>query len=999
MTNNKNVDQKAKLKSKKSWFQKTIYILLILVLIATIGLGAVFASILMDAPEINPSEINASLDQTSFIYDSEGNLIEKIEAAEFRTFVGISEIPQHLKDSFIAIEDERFYDHSGVDPKGIMSAAAENIKAGGIVRGASTITQQLVKNVYLTNEQKFTRKIQEAYLSLQLERELSKDQILEAYLNRNFFGNNAYGVQEAAQTYFAKDVGDLTIAESALLAGVVKGSTQYQPYMRYSPDDFNPDIHFQVGEADVLGEKYILVFNEEAVKRQKLVLSKMRELDLITSDQYNQAINEDMKVALQPGSKRVSGITSYFADFVKSEAIELLQAELDLDKDQAEEKLFTGGLEIYTTIDVELQKELEDVYNNFAQVILGNTDYHSAPLLISWRLDGYGNIKDREDNLIYYKEYNLFDGDHNLFIENGTYSFSDEGNLIINNNKLNPYPKHIDIADYYRIDDRKNLVTHTVGSLTMSEEDFSIAEDGSVIINKSFLDRTADFHSVNENGHLIINDNYFYKSSEGAIQPQSASVIMDYRKGHIKALVGGRELDGSRILNRATDSVRQPGSAIKPLSVYLPALDNGYTAGSAIDDIPHMHGGRLWPENVYKSYWGLQSLRRSVEQSINVNSVKTLNSIGIDTSMEYLARMGIINKSDPSADNFVTAEEAANKAVNDGDDQNPSALALGGMTDGLSPLEVTAAYGAIANEGVYIEPTPILKILDQDGDLLIDHTPLETVVVSPQVAYIMKDILKTTAERGFTSNARLNNMAAGGKTGTTEYRADVWYAGFTPYYVSAVWIGSDSPAITMGSSRTSADAAALWNNIMTRAHEGLEPVTSFKRPDGIVTAQVCTQSGKAPTQLCYSDPRGTVVSEIFVAGTEPSQSCDVHVSVDIDGTTGLVANDYCPAGSVVNKILIRTNPIFNPANYMGITPSDYSYRVPGPCYVHSAKSPGFDEEDIEDEDIEDEEDNTTDSENDNIEDPATTDPNQSLDRPKPNVPSDDDSEEDIDSGS
>ncbi len=190
-------------------------------------------------------------------------------------------MPQHLIDAFISIEDERFYEHHGVDPRGgIVSSALENIKAGKIVRGASTITQQLVKNVTDMKEKKMSRKITEAYLALQMERVLHKDQILEAYLNRNFFGQNAYGVQEAAQTYFSKDVGDLTIAESALLAGgVVKSTNQFQPYIRVRPEDFDSTKHYQVGEVDILGERYILVFNEESIARQKLVLKKMYDLE------------------------------------------------------------------------------------------------------------------------------------------------------------------------------------------------------------------------------------------------------------------------------------------------------------------------------------------------------------------------------------------------------------------------------------------------------------------------------------------------------------------------------------------------------------------------------------------------------------------------------------------------------------------------------------------------------------------------------------------------
>src|SRR5699024_4361332 len=227
---------------------------------------------------------------------------------------------------------------------------------------------------------------------------------------------------------------------------------------------------------------------------------------------------------------------------------------------------------------------------------------------------------------------------------------------------------------------------------------------------------------TDDNGNLLINEKYFFRSKDGVVQPQSATVIMDYRTGQIKSLVGGRDIEGSRMLNRATVSQRQPGSTIKPIAVYLPALDNGFTAASAIDDIPHYNGrGELWPTNWNKSYGGLTTLRKSVEQSVNVNSVKTVEAIGIETSMEYLSRMGIIDKENQDKNNFITREQ---DPVNN--DENLSALGLGGMTKGLTPLEMTAAFGAIANDGTYLEPTSYTKVLDKDGNVLLENIPKET---------------------------------------------------------------------------------------------------------------------------------------------------------------------------------------------------------------------------------------------------------------------------------
>lgn len=923
--NNKNNKNKKKSPGKIIW--KSIKILLIILLVlGIIGGGVVFGvvlSIIKDAPEIDPTRINASLDLTSTIYDSEGNLIEKIQAPEFRTVVKINEMPKHLRDAFIAIEDERFETHFGVDPRGIISSAIDNIKAGTIVRGASTITQQLARNVYLTLDQEWDRKIKEAYLALQMEKALTKDQILEAYLNKINLGRGAYGVQEAAQTYFSKDVGELTIAESALLAGVVKSPTRYAPFKAIRLEDFDSNVHYEVGRLDILGEKYVAVYNEEAVKRQRIVLNQMLKLGKITEAEYEEALNQDIKTSLKPGQKKIEGISSYFTDYVKTEVVEALMTRLGYTKEEAQDLLFSGGLKIYSTMDVELQQELENIYNNFTEVLVGDPEKIKGPILVDWRLSKSQNILDDKNNTIFYLKENLFNEDFELILESGTYEFRD-GDLYIKSNKLTPYPKHIDIADYYIIDERKNLVTFTVGSIILPEGDYEIIDQKEVKISSRYLSNNKDFYRIDENENLLISDKYFYRDRDGIVQPQSATVVLDYKTGHIKGLIGGREIEGASILNRATASQRQPGSAIKPIAAYLPALDNGYTAATPIDDIPfYDEHGNLWPRNWYRErYRGIQTLRRSVEQSGNVNSVKVVDAIGVQTSFKYLEKLGIINSTDPENDSIVTAKE--NRVSND---ENLSSMGLGGMTKGLTPLEITAAYGAIANGGLYIEPISFTRVEDSNGNVLIENIPKKTTVVSPQVAYIMADILRTTVSNGIAGRAKLNDMVVAGKTGTTQNQADIWFVGFTPYYATGVWIGNDSPKITLTNS--SGTAAQLWQHIMTKIHEGKESIKTFEEPEGIVKVNVCTQSGKLPTELCTLDPRGSMVrSEIFVKGTEPKDYCDVHVELTIDKTNGKIANEFCPEDNLETKVFIQRPVPYNPEEHNGIVPADYEFSAP-----------------------------------------------------------------------
>ena len=376
---NKKAPQKKKRKGLKIFF----IVLFMLIVISVGAVSGIVIGIAKDAPKIDPTNITSLLNQTSFILDENGKVIEKIQTKEYRTIVSLDKIPDHLQDAFIAIEDERFETHIGVDPKGILSSLIDNIKAGHTVRGASTITQQLARNLYLSNEKKLDRKIKEAYLALQIQKALTKDQVMEAYLNRIYLGQGAYGVQEASQTYFSKNVDELTIAESATLAGIVKSPTKYAIYQTLKPEDFNSEIHTEIGQVEILGEKYIAVYNQDAVERQKIVLTKMLELEKISEEEYETALAEDIKANLKPGQKKIKGISSYFNDYVKVQVIDALMNELGYSKEEAEEELYTGGLKIYSTMDISLQQKLEDVYNNFTEILLGNSEKIKGPAFVS----------------------------------------------------------------------------------------------------------------------------------------------------------------------------------------------------------------------------------------------------------------------------------------------------------------------------------------------------------------------------------------------------------------------------------------------------------------------------------------------------------------------------------------------------------------------------------------------------------------------------------------
>lgn len=920
MSNNK-YRRKPRFTLKKLLVITLMTVLISLTLFAG-SVGLAFVNILTSAPEIDPYSINSGFEETSLIFDKDKNLLEKVETAEYRTFVKLNKVPQFLKDAFISIEDERFYEHPGVDPKGILSSLYENFKAGGVVRGASTITQQLIKNTFLSNEQTLTRKLKEIYLALNLETKLSKDQILESYLNMISLGQNSYGVQEASRTYFSKNVDEINIAQAALLAGIVKGPNIYQPFYRVSPLKFDEATMRKIGETEILGEKYILVFNTKSVQRQKVILKKMRELGKINQAEYDEAINFDVVASLKPSAKKETEITSYATDYVKNQVVEDLMEKYQITKQKAQERLFTGGLRIYSTIDTKVQKDLDEVNRNFNGILLGDVKRYKAPLLVDRNLDKAGNIVDKNGNLVYYKKENLLTDDGYLFIPKGEFSINANGDLAITSSRILAYKKSTDIQDYYTIDGAKNLLTHRVGGLAVPDAYYLRQARHSLIIKAEFFEKNDKFYKVNETGNLFINPEYFYNNKTGLVQPQSATVIMDYKTGHIVAMIGGRDVKGSRILNRATDTARQPGSSMKPLAVYLPALDNGFTAASPILDIPMITAdGKVWPNNVYTGFKGITTLRESLIYSINVSSARTLKKIGIPTSIKYLKKLGIINEENPSKDNFVQSSE--NKTHND---ENLASLALGGMTKGVSPLDMTAAYSAIANDGVYNEPIIYTKVLDKDGNIVLEKEAKQRRVVSPQIAYVMKDILRSTAYEHTGKNAIIKGQASAGKTGTTDYNADFWFVGFTNYYTAATWMGNDSPKITI--TQNSWLAAKLWGHIMTKIHQDKESKPQFAQPDGIVKAYVCTKSGKKPNQFCSSDPRGVVREEIFAKGTEPTETCKVHVALEVNSSNNKLATEFTPEELKITKVFTALNPAYKPSEHNGILPKDYSYYPP-----------------------------------------------------------------------
>ncbi|WP_165000446.1 transglycosylase domain-containing protein [Anaerophilus nitritogenes] len=897
-----------KKKKKKVSFLKVFFLMMILVTFIGAGiLGGWVVAVINSSNSEDFSKIYTLLDENSFIYDSEGNLIEKVEGDGLRTIVKYNDIPDHLKNAFVSIEDKDFIDHNGLSFKRIVKAFIENVKAGAPVQGGSTITQQLVKNLYLSHDKKIERKIKEAYYAIQIERHLTKNEILEAYLNTIYLGGGAKGVQGAAYTYFSKDVSELSLAECALIAGITKNPTRFAPIKTLKKQDVDPSKHFIIDDSD---EIYTLVYDDRYKPRQELVLKLMKEQNKITEEEYYTAINEDLKNHFKPGKKEMYDISSFFTDKVKNDVVQALMKELGKNEEEANNMLYNQGLRIYSTMDLRIQKILEKNYE----------ENKNFPNLVA-RKDGAGNILSKNNkSILLYKHSNLVNTQEQFMIPKGDFKYDTQGNLVLLKSKrLNFVPLYVDgqrsaiqlvIKDSYIQNSGNEILVLKGGSFKIPSEYKEYDYEKNAIVSYKFLNENPEFSKKDSAGNLLIGKDYYSISQKGVIQPQSSMVIMDYRTGEIKALVGGREVTGKRLYNRALNP-RQPGSSIKSIAIYAPAIDNGWTAADIVDDVPHYDtNGKIWPRNWYKGYYGLSSLREGLKLSMNVLPVKIGAQIGIHTSIDYLKKMGI-----------TTVKESGAHS-----DNNLAALALGGMTQGISPLEMTGAYGSLANEGVYIKPKSFIKITDRDGNIILENNGYKNRVISKEAAFIMTDMLKDVVSNGIAKSARLDSgnsqIPVAGKTGTTTDNYDAWFVGYTPYYVGATWIGND---INIELSKGSSASVKLWNTVMKQIHEGL-PAKTFVKPNNIISLAVDTKSGKLPTEL--SRQAGHVRTEYFVKGTEPKEHDDTHVLLDVDTTTNKLASPYCPSAYVQSRIFVKRPVPYSPSKNGGIVPKDFGESAP-----------------------------------------------------------------------
>lgn len=663
--------------------------LLILIMIGIIT-ASIVASILtvylFKSMDVDPVKLeNVKLNYTTVLYSlnsstGEYEEFQRLAAAENRIWVDYKEMSPYLSMAAVAIEDKRFPEHHGVDWYRTFAAGINQIiPISSRNFGASTITQQLIKNVTGDDDVRIERKIREIFRATDLEKNYSKEQIMEAYLNTIALGNNTNGVEAAANLYFGKSAKDLTIAESAAIISITQNPSKWNPF----------------------------VYPENNKERRENVMFEMHDQGMITDEEYENALAQELDFKGEEHKKNMETTMNWFVDYVLNEVIDDLVEEKNYTRKYATSQVFNGGFRIYMTMDKDIQAYAEAAFTNM------------------------------------------------------------------------------------------------------------------------------------DNFPAVYNEEY----------PEGAFVLLD-TNGRIISMVGSnRPKTGARLFNRATDAKRQPGSSIKPLASYTPAMErNLITWSTVIEDSPitlNDNGNeRQWPRNHYGQYMGPVTVDYALRRSTNTIPVKLVKEMTPEVSYNFL-------KDKLKFENLVDNEYVGGRIV--GDKYLPS-MALGGLTNGVTPLEITAGYQIFANGGTFTKPYAYTRVLDSEGNVILEKDTTPIRVISGETSAVMCKLLQrvTTGPYGTGTTAKFSQMPVAGKTGTTDKDVDQWFIGVTPYYVAGVWIGYDEAQTIRYSAYP---PPIIWKNMMGPLHKNLE-IKDFDYGDNMVKATYCLKSGKLATASCTETDTG-----------------------------------------------------------------------------------------------------------------------------------------------
>ena len=715
-----------------------IQIVLLLILIAAVtfyyvsGYAEQISGLKSEANSIVRKSTTGTFRQieTSEVYDINGEIISVLKGEKDVYYITYDEIPDDAVKALVSIEDKKFFEHNGIDYKGILRALISLIRDKEITQGGSTITQQLARTMFLSSEKTWQRKVEEIYIASELEKKYSKEQILEFYLNNVYFANGYYGLEAAAKGYFSKDVSELDLSQICFLLAIPNSPTYYDPVMNH----------------------------ENTISRRNLILQAMKNDKVITDGEYETAVNENIELS-RPDKVKNNYVETYvyycatralmevkgfefktvFADDEEEEQYNRAYEEA---YNEANKGLFTAGYRIYTSINMDMQQQLQDAIDTNLQ----------------------------------------------------------------------------------------------------------------------------EFTEVND---------------EGIYALQSAGVCIDNATGMVNAIVGGRsqEITGYT-LNRAFQSFRQPGSSIKPLIVYTPAIELGYTPDTIVLDEKQEDG----PENATGTYDGEITLREAVAASKNTIAWQLYSEITPNVGIKYLLDLG-----------FSHIE----------DDDYGMAACLGGLTIGVSPLEMAKGYATICNDGYTRNPSCVMRITDSKGNDIYEYIPEEVEVYEENAARTMTDMLQSVLSDGTARGVDLGDMPAAGKTGTTNSNRDGWFVGYTKYYTTSIWVGYDQPKKVPGLTGSSYPAS-IWQDFMNRVHEGLIPA-EFKKPIEYIGTQEQQEDPEELIEDEESVEEPEEAPEESVEAPEENQETYQVITQTFDGTE--IPEGSIPENATDVQITTTTEPV------------------------------------------------------------------------------------------
>ncbi len=887
--------------SKFSLVTKIIWVValsLVTCILLTVGIITYFS---FDLPKIkNIADYTPPI--PSKILASDGTVLAEI-GKEKREIIKVQEVPKHIIDSFLAAEDDKFYEHKGVDYIGVLRAMLANLKAGKVVQGGSTITQQLAKSLLLSRERSFSRKAKDFLLAQKIEEQFSKEEILFLYLNQIYLGGGYYGVKEAFKGYFGKELAETTFAEAALIAGLLVAPTKYSPYV-------NP------------------IF---AKRRQHYVLRRLFETEKINKKEYEDAIAEKVKFRVKLYSEFKAG---HFTDWIRQRVIELV----------GEEAFLNGGYTIQTTLNYPLQEVAEKsvlkgvIDIDKRQGYKGPIGFLASDALEAWErktrketLEGMSNyfIIDANGEKEFENKHDPIETDS--IIENRKSSLDTAFRIPFKGNRLiDKIPEILSQNQVYQAvvlstNDDARLVTVTIGGTigVISTEGFSWAHKREISEDPIYFQEITKPSTILKAGDLIevkilkkeinvsevIHESLRKTLSKSNVTDlskekvmhlslfqtpdvQGALIALDPQTGYIISFVGGNDFSKSQF-NRVIQSQRQPGSSFKPF-IYSLALENGYNPSSVIMDSPESltgaEDGPNWkPKNYDGKYLGPITFRTSLEKSRNVPTIKLANEMGLNEMIKFTRRIGML----------------ANIGEN-------LSFALGSF--GISLFELAKLYAIFPNSGKKIAPISIVSIKDRNGvDLLFNENPPSEApvekndnantpsqpkedaktakeiftqglsgdqVIDKRIAFIVSSILKGVIRSGTATAARVvgNNIA--GKTGTTSNYVDAWFLGYSHNVVVGTWTGFDENQ-TLGFGETGTRSALpIWIDYMTHAISKFGDF-DFKSPPGLINLYINKESGD---QVNPSNPNAFL--ETFIEGFEPGQNKSSAINSEKDSTQG-----------------------------------------------------------------------------------------------------------------